>query len=107
MNFTKKQRFEIIIRLSSTILNMGNQNGVLFLEEYTKSEVVLTDGYNNQSFSYDTILKFIQFLDNTTIFEMYKDVFPEKAKKNFQKEKFPINCQQKNLFYFLVTLIKI
>lgn len=92
MYFTKKQRFEIIPKLTKKIIGMGETNGFFFLEEYKKEKDLLyEEDYNGElvhiRFSYDSILKFIKNLDEETVYDMYKDQFPEDAKKEFSENK--------------------
>ena len=47
------------------------------------------DFYNLYS-SYNDILQFIQNLGNTTIYDMYKDLFPEDANKEFPEKEKPL-----------------
>ena len=92
MNLTKKQRFEIIKKLTRRILNMGENEGFLFLEIYKdKKNTLFYKDYSNEevhiSFSDKSILSFIYSLDDATIYEMYKDQFPEEAEKEFSDKK--------------------
>lgn len=93
MNLTKKQRFEIIPKLTEKVIELGETDGFFFLEEYKKegdSLYVEDEDYGEPAhiaFSYSSILRFIQNLDNATVYEMYKCLFPEDAKKKFPEKK--------------------
>ena len=100
MELNKKQRVIIIKKLSDKICNMKEADGILFLKEYTKQEAKDREEYTQQNtegvdyrlyynfnFSYNDILEFIQNLNNTTIYEMYKDLFPEDANKELSEKK--------------------
>ena len=93
MNLTKKQRVEIIPKLTKKVIDMGEHVGFFFLEEYKKEEdslYVEYEGYGEPyyiKFSYSSILKFIQKLDNATVYEMYKYVSPKDAKQKFPEKK--------------------
>ena len=90
MKLTTKQKVFIIKSLSSEIYGMNKHDGTLFLKEYTKQEKKYSfsdtkeyDPFHDFYFSYEGILKFLQNLHNMVIYEMYKDLFPEEAKKEF------------------------
>ena len=84
MELNKKQRVTIIKKLSEEISNMKTADGILFLTVYTEQEEI---SFYNDNFSYNKILDFIQKLNNTIIYEMYKDLFPEDANKEFLEKK--------------------
>ena len=84
MELNKKQRVFIIKKLSEEISNMKEADGIFFLKEYTEKEE--RDFYSSK-FSYNDILDFIQSLQNAIIYEMYKDLFPEDANKEFLEKK--------------------
>lgn len=95
MNLTKQQRFEIIPKLTKRVIELGETDGFFFLEEYKKEKDSLyVEDYNGElvyiSFLYDSILGFIQKLDNETVYEMYKDLFPEDANKEFPEKEKPL-----------------
>ena len=92
MTFTTKHRVFIIKKLAMTINDMDQQDGFLFLKEYTKQEKKSEEGdyhdpFRDFYFSYSYIVQFIQGLDDTVIFEMYKDLFPEEMKELFVEKK--------------------
>ena len=106
MNLTTKQRIDIIKKLADTITNMEESNGFLFLEEYIKdfSKYIINEHgeeYLSISFNYDGILNCIQRRsDDATIFKMYKDLFPEEAKKEFADKKLPYRLSTDKLVLF-------
>ena len=98
MNLTKKQRIYIIKKLTTEVCeNMGKEDGILFLEEYTKqnkehrdTDNIEQDLFEDFDFLYSDILNFIKDLENETIYKMYKDLFPEEAKTEFLENKKPL-----------------
>ena len=100
MSLTKKQRFEIIRNLTVKIQSMGEADGFFFLKEYTRDEnlfYVYGEGYYADQppvhidFSYNSILELIRKLNDETVYEMYKDQFPEEAKMiDFSEKEGPL-----------------
>ena len=83
MNLTKGQRFEIIKKLSRSIVDMGEIDGVLFLETHTNNKEYFRNEYDKVYFEYLNVIRFIQSLDNKIVFQMYQYLFPEASKKEF------------------------
>ena len=106
MNLTTKQRIYIIKKLANAIDEMDQSDGFLFLEEYIKdfSKYIVNEHgeeYLSMPFNYDSILNCIQRRsDNATIYEMYKDLFPEEAKKEFSEKKPPYRLPTDKLVLF-------
>ena len=93
MNLTTKQRIYIIKKLADTITtNMDESSRFLFLKEYIKEKKLfyVTDDNGDSyhiNFSHSTVLDVIRKSGNTTIYNMYKDLFPEEVKKEFSEKK--------------------
>ena len=106
MNLTTKQRIYIIKKLADAITtNMDDSSGFLFLKEYIKEkELFYTKDDNGEiyhiQFVYNDILWVVQSSNNATIFKMYKDLFPEEAKKEFSEKKPPYRLPTDNLVLF-------
>ena len=100
MNLKTKQRVKIIPKLTEQVITMDETDGFFFLEEYIRDKDSLykdslyEKDYNGESvrirFSYDSILRFIQKLDNEIVYEMYKGLFPEDANKEFPEKEKPL-----------------
>ena len=105
MNLTKKQRFKFIPRIAKKVIKMGEDDGFLFLNEYTNNSKLLHEvGDNGEQypiyFDYSKILEFIKKLDNKTTYEMYKDLFPEEVKTDFpDKPSYHLSTDKLVLFF--------